>query len=258
MAFKSMTTYNEERKGEFFQLTDDGMYADVIFLYQRPEDVLVADVHYLKTSEYSGYAHCCETGCPACNYGERGIRVDTKLFIPLYNIQARKVEFWDRNVRFEHQLNMDVFQNYPNPSEYVFRVTRHGAYRSVDTTYEIRAIGKNNSMPYAEILADNGVSFPDYYNKVCREIPAADMARMLNSSSAPAPTSDYSFNAVPRDGYVPASTVIPEPSVTVPVPEPANANVPEYVPDVPPEEPAPATSPEGGDDSADDLSDVSF
>ena len=80
MAFKKMTEYNEEKFGNFFRLVNDGDFADVVFLYRSTHDVLVADVHYVKTPDYSGYVQCLERGCPACS---EGIRIQSKLFIPM-------------------------------------------------------------------------------------------------------------------------------------------------------------------------------
>lgn len=260
MAFKSMVQYNEEKYGNFFTLSNDGNYADVIFLYQSKNDVLIADVHYIKSAEYSGYAHCCGVGCPACAYptqNGQGLRVDTKLFIPLYNITEGKIQFWDRSNKFEVQFANDVLNNFPNPSEYVFRVTRHGEAYSRDTRYEIKAVGKNTSMPYADILAKFGVTLPDYYSTVCRELSVAEMSSMLNANVS------ASSVAVPRDAYVPA------PSMTIPTPTlNQNFDVPTNVPDLPefnpevPTEPVENTSEPSSDSSKDgsnaDVDNVTF
>ena len=210
MAFKSVQTYNEEKFGGYFLLRNDGDYADVIFLYESIADVLVADAHYIKSSDYSGYAHCCQAGCPACS---KGIRTQNKLFIPLYNIGSNEIQFFDRTLRFEPQLQQDVFAKYPNPSEYVFRITRHGAAGSVDTTYEIVAIGKNVSKPYAQILAENNTSMPEHYNTICKEVSVAEMHNMIESGNKPSgtynPDTSYTFNATPRNAtvYTPGASV---------------------------------------------------
>lgn len=253
MGFKQLSAYNEEKRGDFFELRANGESANVIFLYRSADDVLVADVHYIKSTEYSGYAHCCGPECPACKYvGKNGgsIRKDSKIFIPLYNIDSHKIEFWDRSIYFEHILTRDVFANYPNPSEFVFSITRHGEPHDRNTTYAIRAVGRNSTYPYEKILADNNMTLPDGYKAVVRELSVADMSRMLNSESSggPAPTSDFNFDATPRQAYVPASTEIPEP-VSVPIP---GADV---VPEAAPEA---TSSEEPVDDSTDDLADVDF
>lgn len=238
MGFKTVTAYNEERFGDFFVLRDDGDFADVVLLYQNINDVLIADVHYIKSSEYSGYAHCCGTGCPACG---KGIRVQTKLFIPLYNINSGKIEFFDRSTKFEPQLERDVFANYPNPSEYVFRITRHGIANSMDTTYEIRAIGKNSAMPYSKILADNNVTLPAYYEQVCRDLTPAQMTSMISNGTAP--TQEYNYIPSPRAA---SSSLENVPEMNVPT-------VPTPTFEEPPADLIPQT-----DESSDELGDVDF
>ena len=180
MAFKKVTDYNEERFGGLFLLRNDGDYADCIFLYRDIEDVLIAETHYIKSHDYNGYVHCCGNGCPAC---EKGIRTQTKLFIPLYNIHDKEIQFWDRSARFEQKLSADVFDRYPNPADFVFRITRHGAAGDINTTYEIRAVGRNTFKSYDEILAENNAKMPDYYENVCKNFSSADLRNRLMAST---------------------------------------------------------------------------
>lgn len=215
MAFKSVKTYNEERFGGLFLLRNDGDFADVIFLYRSEDDVLVADTHYIKSADYSGYVHCCGRGCPAC---QEKIRVQTKLFIPLYNIDKGEIQFFDRTVRFEPQLHQDVFEKYPDPSEFVFRITRHGAAGDVNTTYEIQAIAKNTHSSYEQILADNHASFPEYYKNICRDVPSTELHKMINSNSNSSTYEDMpSYQVTPR-GVVPSSDTVASESLSIPDP----------------------------------------
>lgn len=203
MAFKTVEQYNEEKYGGKFILQNDGDFADVIFLYQSTKDVLVADAHYIKSDEYSGYVHCNGGGCPAC---VNGIRVQNKIFIPVYNIQAGEIQFWDRTVRFEPQLQADVFSKYPNPSEFVFRITRHGASGDINTKYQIIAVGNNNVKSFAEILSENSASFPAYYENICRDVDAFTLANWVNNSNSARKDSATS-SAVPN--YIAAPRVTP-------------------------------------------------
>lgn len=216
MAFRTVDQFNQERGYDnYFSLRNDGDSADVIFLYRGPSDVLVADAHYIKSTDYTGYVHCCGRGCPACG---KGISVRNKLFVPLYNVQADKIEFWDRSMFFENQLNQDVFSKFQNPSEFVFRITRHGQARDVNTTYEIRAIGKNNTLPYDVIMAKFNTKTPDVYSKVIREVSAGELNIMLNASAPAADSgSSYdtssmpSYQVTPRAAYNPAPVPVPVP-----------------------------------------------
>lgn len=191
MAFKSMDDYNQNRYNGMFILQNDGDYADVIFMYRSKRDVLVADTHYIRSSDYNGYVHCCGRGCPAC---AKGIRVQSKLFIPMYIISENRVLFFDRSVRFDAQLQNDVFSRYPNPSEYVFRITRHGASGDVNTRYEIMAVGRNTVMSYDDILASLNIRMPDYFDTVCKEFSSTELNHMINVS---APAASYGSAEIP-------------------------------------------------------------
>ena len=209
MAFKSVTQYNEERFGGLFLLREDGESKDVIFLYRNVDDVLIADTHYIKSSEYTGYCHCTGRGCPACG---KNIRVQTKLFIPLYDVESGEVLFWDRNARFEQQLMNDVIKKYPNPSEFIFRITRNGAPNDVNTTYSIMAVAKNTVKSYSTIMAEQNMKSPDFYNNICKDIPATELHSYLSSNSEGysdnGALSDY--QAVPRGTVSTPNNYIPD------------------------------------------------
>lgn len=267
MAFKSFSQYQEDKNGDFFTLSNDGDYADVIFLYRSVEDVLVADVHYISSASYKGYAHCCgrNEGCPACHYptqSGRGIRVDTKIFIPLLNLSKNKIEFWDRSTYFEKVLQKQVFSTFPNPSETVFRITRHGEGRE-DTRYEIMPVGRNSSMPYEKICADFNVTFPDSYSIICREMSVSEMSECLNATQSAANLEDYGYVPVPRG----ESAEVSAPEVTVPTPEysappevaPPSDGLPEYDPNNVVESATEVSSNDAEDSDLDDsLDDVKF
>lgn len=198
MAFKSVKQYNEEKYGGKFILQNDQDSADVIFLYQSVNDMLVADVHYIKSPDYNGYVHCNGRGCPTCG---KGIRVQTKLFIPLYNITAGEIQFWDRTTKFEPQFYSDVFSKFPNPSEYVFKVTRNGASGDINTRYAIQVLASNNVKAYADILLENKINFPEYYENICKNADAAILSTWLNASQ------NSSSGDIPE--YVPMPRVTP-------------------------------------------------
>lgn len=201
MAFKKITDYNEERFGNFFLLRNDGDFADVVFLYKSFDDVLVADAHYVKSNDYTGYIHCCGAGCPAC---AKGLRVQNKLFIPLYNISAGEIQFFDRSIRFQNQLESEVFSKFANPSDYVFRIIRHGAAGSFETTYEIVVAGHINGTSYDKICADNNVTFPNYYSTVCKDLTVSEVSALFTASAM--------SNSASVSGDMPSYTVTPRPA----------------------------------------------
>ena len=207
MAFKTVEQFMDDKYRNKFVIQQDKESADVVFLYQSYRDMLVADVHYIKTDNYSGYVHCCGNGCPVCALkkadGSQVIRTQTKIFIPVYNISKDVIEFWDRTPKFEQQFKQEVFDHYPNPSEYVFKVIRHGAAGDINTRYEIRAVGKNTvpGMSYAEILAKFNATFPDYYDNIVKAFSISELAEMLQSQATSTSTVTQDYVPVPRSGY---------------------------------------------------------
>lgn len=225
MAFKSVQNYNEERYKNLFVLRDDKDYADVIFLYQNYSQVMMADVHYIKSGEYNGYVQCTGAGCPAC---AKNIRVQNKLFIPLYNIKAGEIQFWDRTMKFEPQLSRDVFSRFPNPSEFVFRITRNGAAGDINTTYSIEPVGNNKMMSYDDICTRFNVTFPEAYNMVCKDMSIGEMSSILSASPAPTAAPQMNDYAMPAYQITPRgiSAVPTTATQEVPVVPPAPAAVP--------------------------------
>lgn len=198
MAFKSVEQFNDDRYHGLFRLVNDGDHADVVFLYQSMKDMLVAQAHYIKSADYSGYVHCAGQGCPACG---KGIRVQTKLFIPVYNIDKDEIEFWDRNMKFEPVMEQAVFNRFPNPSEFVFRITRHGVPNDINTTYSIEAVGKNTTSPYGAILAKFNVKMPDAYEAVIKDASVSELTSMLQNSGNESASNMPEYTPVPREGY---------------------------------------------------------
>lgn len=199
MAFKSIEEFNDSKYHGVFRLINDGEGADVIFLYESIKDVLVGPAHYIKSSDYSGYVHCCERGCPACN---KGVRVQRKLFIPLYNIDKDEIQFWDRNMKFEPQLQKDVFSRFPNPSEFVFRITRHGEPNDINTRYSIEATAKNTIGSYNDILAKFNAKMPDYYSNIIKEMSISELSQAIQNTGNESSGSGLpEYTPIPRAGY---------------------------------------------------------
>jgi len=202
MAFKSVEQFNGDRYHGMFRLVNDGDHANVIFLYRSKKDMLVAQAHYIKSADYSGYVHCCEQGCPACS---KGIRVQTKLFIPILNLDANdgegEIQFWDRTLKFEPQFQKDVFDRYPNPSEFVFTVTRHGIPNDVNTTYSIEAVYRNSLGSYDTLLSKYNAEMPDYYSEIIREVSTSQLADMLKNAGNESAAGLPEYTPIPRSGY---------------------------------------------------------
>lgn len=210
MAFKSVEQFNDDRYRGLFRLVNNGDTADVVFLYRSKKEELVGDVHYVRSKSYNGYVQCCDENCPAC---AKGLKLQHRLFVPLYNVkqhdaiygdlQKGVIEFWDRTVNFDKQLEQDVFSNYPNPSEYVFRIKRNGEPNDIETKYEIQAIAKNNASigSYDDIMAKFQTSFPKHYNEIAKEVTVSELSAMLADTGSVAGADLPDYTPIPRAGY---------------------------------------------------------
>ena len=207
MGFKSVEQYTEDRYHNMFRLVNDGESADVIILYRSKADMLVGDVHYVKNDTYTGYTHCMGKGCPVCAIkkpdGTPAIRVQTKTFIPIYNIEKGQIEFWDRNYNngFLAQLDRDIFNIYPNPSEIVFKVTRRGAFNDKNTRYTFTAVGTNSVMSYDQILAKFQIQMPDYYENIVKSFSMSELTEMLQAQKPDVASNMPAYTPIPRSGY---------------------------------------------------------
>jgi hypothetical protein len=234
MAFKSAEDRTAEIYKNKFHLDNDGDTADVIIMYQKSHDALIGDMHYVKSPEYSGYVHCLGRGCPVCG---KGIRIQSKLFIPFYHIEHGDLEFFDRSNYFQPQLFNEVFSKYPNPSEYVFRITRHGMAGSTDTKYTMTAIARNTVKTFDQICSELHLTFPECYSLITRELSAPELTSLLSETPAGtygAPAASYEVK--PRGGSYNQ------------VPAPTDADMPPMpsLPDLPPED---FTDEEGPEDT---------
>ena len=212
MGFVSVDKYNEDHYRYMFRVAEDGESTDVIFLYQSSADMLKADVHYIKSHEYSGYVHCLGKNCPAC---KKNFRLQTKLFIPIYNIykedpethQQGVIQFWDRNYSegFNQMFRKDVFDKTPNPSEYVYTIHRTGGYRDQSTRYTFVPAGRNAIMSYSQILAKFNATMPDYYDNIVRNYDESKLAELVSHGSDDNSTNSNAINQdyipIPRAGY---------------------------------------------------------
>jgi hypothetical protein len=81
-------------------------------------------------------------------------------------------------------LRTSVFKLFPNPSEIVFQVIRHGEHGDYKTRYEIVAIGKNGSHPYDELIKEHSINIEAGIDEICKDFDANTITTMLNEYDA--------------------------------------------------------------------------
>lgn len=159
---KTDTQSNNSNGDKFFSLLNDGESAIVRFLHTDINDFDVLDVHTIKVGGKIRKINCLKPAngvandCLLCanNYLDAATRkytypVARRFYIHLlkYNSPQEPVEqIWDRNKEFIIKLNQ-LEQDYGPLYSRLYKIVRHGAAGSMDTSYDILPLDKDKYNP---------------------------------------------------------------------------------------------------------------
>lgn len=162
----------------FFSLKDDGDVARVRFMYNDLNDVTGYAVHEVEVDGNKRYVNCLrnynepKSKCPCCanDYMQRA-----KLYVPLYNIDTKEVQLWERGKKFLGKLQ-SICTRYARQDSplvnHVFEIERHGKKGDTQTTYEIYEVGSDGTTlqdlpevidPLGNIILDKSYDELDSY-----------------------------------------------------------------------------------------------
>lgn len=127
--------------GNFFQLKDDGDSAVVRLLFNKEEDIdnYIASVHVLEKDNRITDVDCIRSHdepadkCPFC--AER-IRMQVKIYIPLWDEDRKRVLWWTRSRGFIEKVVKQIREVDGSIVGTPFKIIRIGAAGSFDTDYE--------------------------------------------------------------------------------------------------------------------------
>ena len=162
----------------FFSLKDDGDIARVRFMYNDLNDVTGYAVHEIEVDGNKRYVNCLrnynepKSKCPCCanDYMQRA-----KLYVPLYNVDTKEVQLWERGKKFLGKLQ-SICTRYARQDSplvnHVFEIERHGKKGDTQTTYEIYEVGSDDTTlqdlpeviePLGNIILDKSYDELDSY-----------------------------------------------------------------------------------------------
>jgi len=189
---------NNSNQVGFFTLKNDNDEAIVRFMYDSVDQFELLTTHELQVNGRSRRVSCKREGsdpidmCPLCS---AGMKISPRFYIQLIqytkdpatgNIVAEP-KVWDRGMDFAQRLK-GYLDNYGPLSDMVCKVIRHGAARSMQTTFEIIPNLSKQMYPDNVFVKDTKL-FEGYkaLGTIVMNKSAQDLNTFLQTGAFPAP-----------------------------------------------------------------------
>lgn len=148
-SYENVDNYGGNGGSGFFSLANDGDVARVRFMYNKLEDIEGVAVHEIEVNGKKRYVNCLrEYGhpvddCPLC---KKGLYVQAKLFIPVFDVETEQVKVWERGKKFFGRMAAicSRYASKDNLVNHTFEVERHGKKGDTQTTYEMFDVGTDD------------------------------------------------------------------------------------------------------------------
>ena len=142
----------------YFSLKDNGETAKIRFLYRDMSDIEGVAVHEVEVNGKKMDVECLRTynepidNCPLC---AAQYKVNAKLYIPVYDIDADQTKIWTRGKTFFNKL-ASLCTRYNPLVATSFEVERIGKKGDTSTTYETYPLQTDNAIieDFPEIKAE--------------------------------------------------------------------------------------------------------
>lgn len=139
--------YGGQGGAGYFSLKNDKDTAQVRFMYNGIEDVEGYAVHTVEIDDKKRYVNCLREynepvdKCPFC---KAKMPTSAKLFIPIYNVDEGKMQFWERGKKFVSKIS-SICARYPHVVSHIFEIERNGKKGDTSTTYEIYEVSQDET-----------------------------------------------------------------------------------------------------------------
>lgn len=173
-------------KVNFFQLKDDGDTESVRFMFEDEEQLsnYIYNTHKVtvgKSKFPNKHVNCLRSyndpidDCPLCAAGERSA---VRVFIPVYNINADEVQFFDRPKAYIAKLQklMARYKDFPS---HIFDIERNGAKGDQQTTYDFIEVDED------DVTLDDLPEVPNVLGTAITNATADDMEYYLDNGQFP-------------------------------------------------------------------------
>lgn len=139
--------YGGQGNSSYFSLKNDKEVARVRFMYNDMDDIDGYAVHEVQIDGRRRYVNCLRDynePVDACPFCKNHMAPTAKLFVPLYNVDTKKVQVWERGKKFYSTLASVLSRSVRNGSivSQVFEIERNGKPKDTSTTYGIYPVGQ--------------------------------------------------------------------------------------------------------------------
>lgn len=182
----------------YFSLKNDKDVAQVRFMYNNVEDLQAYAVHEVEVGDRKRYVNCLRgydspiDDCPFCR---EHMFQRVKFFIPLYNLDADKVQIWDRGKKMGKEM-VSLMSRYSNEDipfvSQVFEIERQGKAGDQTTTYGIYPVGNADDTVLEDLPEPN-----DILGNIILDKTAEDMECYLETGKFP-PETGAAQDVMPR------------------------------------------------------------
>lgn len=143
----------------WFSLKQDNDSSAVIFVLRNEKDLRIGNVHLLSNRQY---VHCTGDKCPYCAIGNKA---KARVFIPVYDIEAKQLKFQDRSPLCLHSL-VPIFKTWSNATDAIFRIIRHGEPYDIGTKYGMYVVADNTVISHRAIYDEWKDKIPDFFQGI--------------------------------------------------------------------------------------------
>lgn len=196
--------YGTSNTSSFFSLKEDGEVKKVRFMYRDSNDIKGYAVHEVQVNGKRRYVNCLRDynspidQCPLCKSGSLQ---HVKLYVPIYDVNANKVCFWERGKKFFSKMS-SICARFPDIVAHEFEIERHGAKGATDTTYEIFETGHDNTR--LEDLPE----VPSVLGGIILDKTASEMNEYLRTGEFPYNNSQPQQNNAVQQNILPRRTPV--------------------------------------------------
>lgn len=176
-----MELYGNENSNDWLKLSNDGDVARIQFLYGNYNELDTFACHKVKIGEKDRYVSCnrnYDDPLDACPFCQQGLPIKPVMMLSMYDHNDGKVKIWERGKTFIKKMQ-SLFNRYPDLSNHVFEIERHGAKGDNKTTYDIYP------MPDIEPIDISDIEKPEFLGTFILNKTSDDMQYYLDNNVFP-------------------------------------------------------------------------